>query len=142
VHFVDDVDLGSRSAGPDVDVRTQLADLVDPTVAGSVDFQNVDIVASGDALALIALPAGSRSWSINAIQALGEYASRRCLSHTASTGEQVGVAHAFRGDGVSQSLGDLPLAYQLLERLGAISPSNDNILAASFSVVGTVIVAG
>jgi hypothetical protein len=76
MHLVDNVDLGARSAGPDIDVGALLADLVNPAVAGPVDFQDVDIVTCRDALALIACSAGSRSWPIYAIQAFGEYASR------------------------------------------------------------------
>ena len=45
VDFVDDVDLEPRTAGPDVDVLAQLADLVDAAVAGPVDLQHVDVVA-------------------------------------------------------------------------------------------------
>ena len=50
VHFVDDVDLVTRSAWTHGCVGSQLSNFIDPAIAGTVDFQNVHVFAGIDGL--------------------------------------------------------------------------------------------
>ena len=95
VHFVDDVDLEASPAGTDTDVGPQLADFVDAAVAGTVDLQHVHIVAAGDLLADVALPAGVGVGPCTQFSALARDAGGRGLADAAGTGKQIGVPDAF-----------------------------------------------
>ncbi len=48
VHFVNDVNLESRSGGPIDRVASQLAHIVDARMACRVDFGDVHVLAAGD----------------------------------------------------------------------------------------------
>src|SRR5436305_15170027 len=87
VDFVDDVDLESGAARPDVDVLAQLANFVDPAIAGAVDFQDIDIVAGADARADVTLVA--RRWRRpgQAVQRLRQNAGGRRLADATGAGE-------------------------------------------------------
>ena len=65
-----------------------------------------------------------------AVQRLGQDPGGRGLADAAGPGEQIGMAHAVRGDGVREGLGDVLLADQLVERLRPIAPRDDDVLRA------------
>ena len=74
--FVNDVDLETTSAGPNRSVGTQLANLIDSSITGTIDFQHVHVFARRHRLANITRIARSRRWPGFTIQALGKNSRR------------------------------------------------------------------
>ena len=125
VDFVDHVDLVLRSTGANRDIRTQLANLLNSSVAGTVDFQHIHVIPGRYGAARVALITGCGRGSLDAVQRFGEDSGRRCLADSPRTGEQVGMAHTVCGDGVFQRPCHLGLSNQLIKQLWPVTPSHD-----------------
>ena len=106
MHFVDDVDLvarGDRGIGDRID---DLADVVDTRARGGVHLDDVDVPGLGDGHAGLAAPAGldlaGRQIAAGAVQGAGDDPGRRRLAHSAHAGEQIGMGHPPRAQGVGE----------------------------------------
>ena len=127
VDFVDDVDLEAAAAGPILHVAAQVADLFDAVVAGAVDFEDVDILAGGDAATGVADAAGFRCRAVDAVEGLGEDAGGRGLADAARAGEEVGVGDAVAFQGVREGLGGGFLADEVGEGLRTVASGEDGV---------------
>jgi hypothetical protein len=127
VDFVDDVDFKATATGSDVDVAAELSNLFNSAIAGAIDFQNIDILATGDRLADVALVAGLRGWPFFAVEALGKDAGRRSFSRSSGTGEQVSVPNPLLQNRVAQRSDNVPLANQVTESLRPITPGDHRV---------------
>ena len=87
VHFVDDVDFVARLGRRVADIFAQLAHLLDAVVARAVDFQNVERIAGGDFLAVIARAVRIDRRPFLAIERFGQNTGGRSLSDPARTDE-------------------------------------------------------
>ena len=67
VNFVDDVQFELRSHRSHVDVCSQRANIINPTIGCSVDFQNVDIVSRGNAVTDFTIVAGHTIICVRAV---------------------------------------------------------------------------
>ena len=65
------------------------------------------------------------------LRALARIRAADVLPTPAGSGEQVGVADAVGRNGVGQGLGHVFLADQVVERLRAVSPGDDDVLAGA-----------
>ena len=119
VDLVNDVDLVLAGAGSEIDLVTQVTDVVDAVVGGGVDFDHIQVAAFGDGNAvgadLIWLAVG---W-VQAVEGLRQDTSRRSLAGAAWAGKQVGVGCLALSDGALQRVGDVILPYEITERPGA-----------------------
>jgi hypothetical protein len=134
VHFVDDVDLHPRPAGPNGDVLAKLTDFVDAAIAGTVNFQHVDIIPRGNRLADFALVARCGSGTVFAVERLGKNPRRGGLANPTGTRKQIGVPNAVARNSPLQGLGHMLLANELVKPLRPIPPRDDDIVGSRFSV--------
>jgi hypothetical protein len=119
VDFVDDVDL-IRALGRGVaDRLSEVADLVDAAVGGAVDLEDVEAPALLDLAAELAAVVGVVVDRVEAVDRLGQDPGGRRLADAARAAEEVGVGDALGGDRVAQRRGDVRLADDVLEELGA-----------------------
>ncbi len=135
VHFVNDIDLVTAATGSHVGIGSQLANLVDPAITRSIDFQNINVFAIRNTIANVTLAARFDRGTGLTIQTLGKNSGRRCLADTPSTREQIGVPDAVLLDRISQCSRNLRLSDQVIEVGWAVSQCDDTILAiVGFSV--------
>ena len=92
VNFVDNVDLVRRASRTDRCVRTQLANLIDPAIACTVDFNHVHVIAridrQGDLGLRIEVP-----FSVGrCIESFGENPSGTGLTHPPCSGKKVSMS--------------------------------------------------
>ncbi len=118
VHFIDDVHFVARFVRPEADLFTQITDLVDPSVRGRVDLDQVELAPLGyaDADPAVIARTGGRIF-VQAVDRFGEDARRACLARAARTGEEVRVRQAPVAQRVSQRKGHVFLADHLFECL-------------------------
>ncbi len=123
VRLVDDVDLVARGRRREEGPVAQLAGVVDATVAGRVDLDDVDAAraAAREVAAALALTAGLRRRALLAVQAAREDARRGRLAAPTRAGEEVGVRDAVVRERLHERLGDVLLPDQVGEPLRAVA---------------------
>jgi hypothetical protein len=115
VDFINDVDFVTGAAGANIGVGAKLSDLLDPPIAGSIEFQYIDILTKRNGLANIAFIARRDGWTLVAIQALGKDPRRGRFPDSPCAGEQIGVPNPVLSYRIGEGLGDMPLTDQVGE---------------------------
>ena len=110
--LVDQVDLETGGAGLVVGALAQVADVVDPPVAGGVDFDEVE------AERVVAAVEGARAGR-DAVDGAGEDACGGGFAGAARTAEEVGVGDFVLPNGVAQGADDGVLSGHAVEIVGA-----------------------
>ena len=136
MNFIDDINLEASSTGTNAHVGSQLPNFIDAPVAGAVDFQHIDVVASGNLTTDVALPARCIARALDAVEGFGQNACRGGLTHTTRPREQIRMTDAVGRDGVLQRLGHGGLSDKFGKRLGAVAACDDDIFAASSGISG------
>src|SRR5581483_6033488 len=105
VGFVEDVDLETVARGAVAGGLAELADFIDATIGGGVDFDDVDGGAGLDFLATVADAAGFGDGVVGglAIQGHGEDSRDGGFADAAVPAEDVAVGNALLLDGVLES---------------------------------------
>ena len=116
VHFVDQVDLETPTAGCVLHVFQQLTSIFDLGTTGRVHLDEVDKTAFIDFPTDRALPAGRGADTRFAVQALGDDPRNGGLAHATGTGEQVGMVQTLAVQSVDQGFEHVCLADHLAER--------------------------
>ena len=125
MHFVDVINLEPGPARPEAHIGTKFAHRIDAGVAGTVNFNHVNILPNGDGLTSIAFIAGFVGGADFAVQAFGEDSRHAGFAHTTCAGKEIGVCDAVESDGVAQSSNNVFLTDQIIKCLGAISPGHN-----------------
>jgi len=115
VDFIDDVNLEPALARAIPNGLTQLADVVDAAIGGSVNLDDVHGIALGDLPAIGALIARERGYSLFAVEASGKDSGNGGLADSPGAREQVRMGDALGLDGVAKNLGYVRLADDLIE---------------------------
>ncbi len=123
VGLVDDVDLVAAGGRPEEGLLPQVARIVDTTVRGGVDLDDVDRPrpVARQVPAGLALAAGVGRGTLLTVQAPGEDARAGGLATAAGPAEQVRVIDPVVPQGLHQRDSDMLLPDDLGERLGAIA---------------------
>ena len=127
VHFVDIIDLVTSPAGPQRGVLPQLAHLLDPVVAGTVDLDHVDVLPQSDRLADVAGLARFLGRPLHAIQTLGEDPGHRGLADPAGTAKQICLGDPVHPDRIPQGPHNMVLTDHILKPLRPIAPGDDGV---------------
>jgi hypothetical protein len=96
VDFVDDVNLIFGANRSNTHFFAQVADFVNPAVAGGIDLHHVDILTGSDRHAGVADVAGLAADSAGAFKRLGIDAGGARLANAAGAGEEIGMADPAR----------------------------------------------
>ena len=117
VRLVEDVDLEAALDRLEDDVVADLADVVDPALAGGVHLDDVQRDAVGDRHAGVAGLVRRRRRALLAVERLGEDSRQRRLPGPARAREEVCLPHLVVGDRVAKRPHDRLLADDLVEVL-------------------------
>ena len=109
----------------------QLANLVDASIGGGIDFQHVQRTARGNLAARIALIARRRCGSVNAIQRFGQNSGRGRLSHAPRARKNISVRHAAALKRILQRTRDVLLSDKFRKSLGPPLSCNNLIAHGS-----------
>lgn len=123
VRLVDDVDLEPALRRAVGRTLAQVASVVDTSVAGRVDLDDVDRAGSLARQRNTRLAGAARRGRrpLLAVEAAGQDARAGRLAAAARTAEQVGVVDPPRAQGLHQRLGDVLLPDHIGERLRAVT---------------------
>ena len=113
--FVDDVDLALALGRGEVHLLPDVSYLVDPTVAGGVEFDDVHELAAVDRKADGAGVAGVSVQRLKTVDRLGDDSGGGGLAAAPWPAEQVGVGDAALFDRLAQCAGNVLLPHQLAE---------------------------
>ncbi len=127
VNFVDVIDLVSRPARPQRGILPQLAHLLDTIIAGTVDFDHVDILPGGNCLADVARLTRAFSRPLHTIEALREDPCDGRLPDPARSAEKIRLGDPVQTDGVPERVDDMVLADNVLKPLRPVSPCDNGI---------------
>ena len=118
VGLVDDVDLEAARDRREERALAQVTGVVDATVAGRVDLDDVDRAGAvgGERAARLALAARIGRRALLAVERAGQDAGAAGLAAAAGAGEQVGVVEPAGAQRLAERLGDVLLADDLGER--------------------------
>ena len=130
MHFVDQVDLVTPLGWRVSNVFTELPDVFDTVVAGTINLDHVETVAGGNLAAVIAFAARCDRGSFYAIERLRQNSRGRCLSDAARADEEVRVSKPVLRDRVFQRARDMGLADQVVESLGPVFPGENLVTHA------------
>src|SRR5947207_7493032 len=120
VNFVDNVDFEFRRRRRVSYRVAELADFLDPAVAGAVDFNHVERPALGNFDATRVLIIELDLWPAGAIQAFGKDSGDGGLARAARTAEQVGVRGSLLFDGFGEGLRAVLLSDAVTEQFRAV----------------------
>src|SRR5262249_30559693 len=109
------------------DVLPKFANLVDSSIARSIDFEHIHVFTGSNTLTDFTGIAGSRRWALNAVERFGQDASSRCLADATSSCEEIGMGNPIAFQGVNQGFRYGFLANQVGELLRAIATGKDSI---------------
>ena len=137
MHFVDQIDLVTPLGGCVSDVLTELPDVVDTVVAGTINLDDIETVSCGDLAAVIAFAAWRHGRSLHAIERLCQNSRGRCFSDTAWADEQVRVSKAILRDRIFQRARNVRLSHQIVECLRPIFPG-ENLVTHALNLNGKV----
>ena len=120
-HWAENVDPATIrwQEAPELLAVAQVADLIDPAIARSVDLENVERRTVQNRDAVLARVVGCRSRPVNALDAARQDFRGRRFSRTARPGEQIGVRELAALDRAGQGSDDGVLADEVCKRLGA-----------------------
>ncbi len=123
VGLIDDVDLVAAADRREEGPLPQVAGIVDATVAGSVDLDDIHAAGAtaGEVLARLALAARIGDRCLLAVEGSGQDAGAGRLAAAARTAEQIGVVDPIGGKGVAQGLGDVVLTDDFGESLRSVT---------------------
>jgi hypothetical protein len=123
VGLIDDVDLVAAADGSEERPLAQIAGVVDTTVAGRIDLDDVDAAgaAPGEVSTALAFAARIGDRGLLAVECPRQDACARCLAAATGTGEQIGVIDPVGREGMAQGLGHMVLADHLGERLRPVA---------------------
>src|SRR5690606_15448402 len=123
VGLVEDEDLEAVARGGEGRALAQVAGVVDPTVRGSVDLDDVERAraTARELDARVARAARGVRGPLGAVEAAREDAGRRRLAAAARTGEQIGVVDLSAAQRLLQRAGHVLLAHHLGERVGPVA---------------------
>ena len=121
VDFVDNVDFIAGLVGSVVDFLPEVSNFINAAVAGGVNLDNVQGGPLGYGLAQGAGIAGFTLAVIKAVHRLGQDTSGTGLTGAPGTAEKVGMRNMAAAQSVQQRLGDLYLADDISQGLGAPS---------------------
>ena len=130
VHFVDEIDLVTAFGRRVTHVVAQLAHVFDAVIARAVDLDDVEAVAAGDLLAVIAHAARRHGRSFHAVERLGQNSRGRGFTDAARSDEQIGVREPVLLDRVLERARDVRLPDQIVKGLGAIFSGEDLVTHA------------
>ena len=130
MHFVDQVDLVTPLGWRVSNVFTELPDVFDTVVAGTINLDHIETVAGGNLAAVIAFAARRDRGSFHAIERLRQNSRGRCLSDAARADEEVRVSKPVLRDRVFQRARDMGLADQVVESLGPVFPGENLVTHA------------
>ena len=94
VNFVDDVDLVLRTGRANRCVGAELADLIDPAIAGPVDLDDVHVVTGINGQCDLGPRIEFPGSIIGGIQGLGENASGARFAYPSSASEEISMPDA------------------------------------------------
>jgi len=118
--LVDNVDSSAAVSGQVADVLTEGADIVDPGVGGSVDFEHIEGVAAGDLHAGRARAAGGGRGALGAVDRASENPGGTRFTGTPRSTKQVAGANPVIGNGVDEGPGHMLLSDNVLELLRTV----------------------
>ena len=121
VDLVEDVDLATSRRRRELRALAQVTRVVDATVRGHVELDDVERRARRDRHARLAGPAGRRRRTVDAVDRLREDARDRGLARAARSGEEVRVVEPVLGDGVGERAHDRRLADDVGEGTGPVA---------------------
>ncbi len=127
VHFVDDIDFVPCTAGAHVGVGPQLANFVNASIAGTVNFQHIDVFARVNRSTNITVIIGLSRRAVGSVEGFGENPGRRRLADPPSTGEQIRMPDPIGVNGVDQRPGHLLLSHQFAKIAGAIAAGHHHV---------------
>ena len=130
MHFVDQVDLVTPLGRRVSNVLTELPDVFDAVVAGTINLDDVKTVAGRNLAAVITFAARRDRGSFHAIERLCQNSRGRCLSDAARPDEEVRVSEPVLRDRVFQRARDMGLADQVVESLGPVFPGENLVTHA------------
>lgn len=130
MHFVDQIYLVTPLGRRVSNVFTELADVFDTVVAGTINLDHIETVAAGNLAAVIAFAAWRYRGSFHAIERLCQNPCGRCFSDAARADEEVRVSEAILCDGVFQRARDVRLPDQIIESLGSVFPRENLVTHA------------
>jgi hypothetical protein len=113
--LIDDVDFEPAFRRLIADVFDDPANFVDAPVGGAVDLVDIDGMAGGYFVALIAFIAGFGRGPARTVQRFGQNAGGRRLADPANAAKQISVGDAIRSDRVYENAGDVFLPSNILE---------------------------
>ena len=120
LHLVDDVDLAPITNRVGLHRIADAADVIYAVVGGPVDLHHIDIPATLDLKAPIALQAGLHCGALHAIHRLGDDPRGGGLADAARADQQVGLTDALALDRLTQGADDVVLPDDLGEATRAI----------------------
>ena len=122
VSFVENVNLEAVAGWPVASSFTELADLVDTTIGGGIDFNDVNGVSSADFRAGLADSAGFGNGMIlgAAIESGSQNPGDGSLANPAVATENVAVSGSSLLDGILERPGDVLLSDDLRELLRTV----------------------
>ena len=121
MYFIYNIDLVAGLAGGEVDLLSQVANLVYAPIGGGINLDQVQAAAFGEANADGASAAGLLRPIRGAVDRLGQDAGHAGLARPPGAGEEVSVAHPAISQGVPQGARHVFLADHLGEGLGTPS---------------------
>lgn len=125
VDLVDVVDFELAAGGGEADGFTEIADLFDAVVGGTVDFEHIERAAFGDFDADVFLGVELGFRAIGAIQGFGENAGGGGFAGATRADEEVGVGEALLGDRIAQRADDMILTEDVVEGFGTVFSGED-----------------
>ena len=137
MHFVDQIDLVTPLGWRVSNVLTELPDVFDTVVAGTINLDHIKTVAGGNLAAVITFAARRDRGSFHAIERLCQNSRGRCLSDAAWADEQVRVSEPVLRDRVFQRARDMVLPDQIIESLGPVFPG-ENLVTHALNLSGKV----
>jgi hypothetical protein len=128
VDLIDDVELKFPACrGVFNVIDDDLADFVDLSVGGGIEFQHVETVATGNFTARITLATGVDGGALHTVERLGHDAGRGGFACATGPYKDVGVGQALLCDGVFERGGDVLLTNDVIEGLGAIFAGENRV---------------
>ncbi len=123
VRLVEDENLVAVAGRGEHGALAQVPGIIDPIVAGCVDFDDIERTAAipGQLPAARALPARRVRGAFGAVEAPGEDARRSRLAASTRTAEQVCMIHPVRAQRRHERLGHLRLSDQFGERFRPVA---------------------
>ena len=126
MNFIDDIDFVLRFVWRVINPLPEVADVIHASVAGGINFNDIQGSAFGDCLTHLAgIARFALAFVGEAVDRLGENTSGTGLAGTAWTTEKVGMRDVTAAQGILQCLGYLFLADQLSQGLRTPSTVKD-----------------